>query len=206
MGRDEELEGISCDTLVLAPGLRDPAAAVRAADGLGELLAWARAVLAGRRSPVLLLQIPAMLARLGPVLHEAGIDVAATRAVGACARRLASHGLHLPCTIRRGGPGEGEMFLAALPRGGRPALRLPGGARVAAAVDAADAGPAAGVLAGPVHRIAHAAGLDAYERLVERCGAHVVHLGSGLEDLPSLAGSRAPGVRWFMPERQMGLG
>ena len=206
MGRDDELAGVACDTIVLAPGLHDPAAAIRVAAGDRKLLSWIKGVLVRGQAPVLLLEIPAMLARLGPVLSRAGLDAGATRAVGACSRRLASRGLDMSCTVRRGGPRDGELFLAALPRGRREAVRLPRKARVAAAVDAAGADPAAGVSVEVVHRIAHAAGLDAYERLVEGCGARVVHLGAGLEALPSRAGSRGPDVRWIRPERQMGLG
>jgi len=206
MGRDDELEDDTCDTLVLAPGLHDPAAAVRVAAGDGKLLSWIRGVLARRQTPVLLLEIPAMLARLGPVLCRAGLDVAATRAVGACSRRLASRGLDISCTIRRSGPMDGELFLAALPCGSRAAVRLPRRARVAAAIDAAGSDPAADLGVEVVHRIAHAAGLDAYERLGERSGARVVHLGEGLEAMPSRAGSRGLDVRWIGPERQMLLG
>ncbi len=202
MGRGQELEGVACDTLVLAPGLPGLAAAVRAPAGDRKLVSWIRDVLDRRRTPVLLLPIPAMLARLGPVLCRAGIDAASTRAVHASARRLASLGLAMPCTGGGRGARDGRLLLAALAPGRRPAVRMPHGACVAAAVDAADAAPAAGVRAQDVHRIAHAAGLDAYERLVARCGARVVHLGEGLEDLPS----SGRGVRWIRPERQMGLG
>lgn len=203
LGRTGGLADVACHTLVLAPRLADAAAAVRAPSGEEPLLSWARDALAQGQVPVLLVEIPAMLARLGPVLARAGLALAGTRAVASCARRLSSCGLDVPVAERR--PGPGELFLATPPRGRSAGARLPASARVAAAVDAAGPDPASGTRVEVVHRIAHAAGLDAYARLVARSGARVVHLGSGLEDLPARAGSRAGRVRWFGPERQTAL-
>ena len=192
----ELLPNLACDTLVLAPGLDHPAAVDRSPAGDRRLVSWVGDVLAAGRTPVLLVEIPALLARLGPLLRGAGLRATATRAVLAYARRLSGLGVDVPCSA-----GDGRLLLAALPRGARARVRLPRGARVAAVVDAAAAEPAVDT----VHRLVHAAGLGAYSRLVAGCGARVVHLGAGVESLPSRAGAGLEHVRWIGPERQLDL-
>jgi hypothetical protein len=199
LGPEPELAGVTCHTLVLAPGLPALAAAARSGNPERRLLSWIRDVLSQGRTPVLLVEIPAMLAVLGPVLHGAGLAAASTRAVALCMRRLASHGLAMPSAGR-------TLLLATLPRGGRPAIRLPRGARVAAVVDAAGADPKSLKGVDVVHGLAHAAGLEAYERLVVTSGARIVHLGPGTEGLPARVDPRAGHVRWIGPERQTDLG
>jgi hypothetical protein len=201
----DEVPVTRCDALVLDPRLARPVSAGAARRGDEDFLAWVEEVLVAGGTPVILLEIPTMLARVGPLLLEAGLGVAATRSVARCAARYRALGLGMP--VVSGLPASsraGRPVLASLVRG-RSRLGEPcGSARIAALVDAGDAEPhVTGLDVEVVLRLKHAAGLDAYARLVDGCGADVVQCGLGLGALPER--STRVGVRWIAAERQARL-
>jgi len=191
---------LACDVLHLAPDLADPARAGCVPGGEAALVARTVRAFGEGLVPVLLLPVPAILARVAPVLMDAGIEVEGSGPVAAASLRLRGLGIRSPDVPRtRGEPGPGRAVLVPLGPAGR-LPRLPRNRLLLAVIDAGDPVPAGDV--DEVLRIAHAAGLDAYADIVEASGAREVHVDAGLGVLAHGPGPAGRSIRWFAPASQ----
>lgn len=208
MASGEAGPDVRCTSLVLEPRLSDPASAGRPTGGDTALGRWLRGVISSGSVPVVLASIPSMLSRLVPILAREGLGIAGTSSVAESARRHRRAGHPLaPVSRYRGEVDGGTVLVAAIPRQAAAAPSLPGRARVAVVADAGDVPDSVpGVDVEATHALSHAAGLDAYARLVVRCGAGEVHLGRGLEALPAAVDRRCGAtVRWIGAGEQVEL-